>query len=55
LEQIDEIFDKLETEEGKSLLMILFSLPNLSLLAVSVLAVYKWMELQRLGGKSRRD
>jgi hypothetical protein len=56
LEQIDEIFDAIESEENRSVVRILLSVANLSLLGVIGLTIYKFGELNRAsGGKNRMD
>lgn len=56
LQQVDAIFDKLESEEGKGLLGVLFSLGNLSLLGVIGLSAFKLVSpANSRFGKNRVD
>jgi len=45
LAQVDEIFDQMESEEKRSVLMVLLSLPNLCLLAVIAATLFKFRQL----------
>jgi hypothetical protein len=55
LKQIDDLYDKFEAEEEKASHMILLTLPNLAMISVIFLSAYIYMQLEKLGGKSRMD
>jgi len=46
LSKIDEIFDAIEKEEQKSSIMILLTIPNISLMGVIASSCYLWINLQ---------
>lgn len=54
LTEIDQIFDDLEAQENKSTIAIFFSIANLSMVAVILLCVYIYIQLEKLG-KNRVD
>ena len=54
LSEIDQIFDDLEAQENKSMAAIFLSIANLSMIAVILLCVYIYIQLEKLG-KNRVD
>ena len=54
LSEIDQIFDDLEAQENKSMAAIFLSIANLSMVAVILLCVYIYIQLEKIG-KNRVD